>query len=271
MANGVWLELPPRRCLAPETRAEQRARLVRVVAADARPGARTSLGARVRARPLLAGVALVALALLLALAAPAFGLREEVRDLFALGSDDAPVAVWSLPGEPTTPPAIVAAAARESGVDPRTVRQVASAGKGRNRRMLFAGRGPDGRVWTAYGSGSVAQEFHPLAESVRSGEAIVVAVSGGGARPTVVDHVEGVGFVRSDVTRVTVVFTDGSERDVALNAWRGFGFAGVGDVLPREVRAFDESGRLVDETSVEMSPLCGGAAGPCTGLVPLDP
>lgn len=94
-------------------------------------------------------------------------------------------------------------------------------------------------------------------------------VSMGGAKLTVVDHVEVIGFVRSDVAKVTVVLADGSEQDVSLNRWRGFGFAAATAMNPpKAVRAFDASGRLIDERALEPSPVCGGAAGPCPDLTP---
>jgi hypothetical protein len=259
--------LPPFRPLAPERHAELRAQLTAAVRADAPHSRRPPLSS---ARALGPAVALLAAAL--ALAAPALGLREQITDLFTLGKENRPVPAWSLPGEPTRVPPIATEFSRRAGVDPATLRQVAAAGSGANQRLLLAGRGPDGTVWVAFGGANVISPFRPLASviegwsALRGGgaPAMIAGVSMGGAEPTAVDHVEVIGFVRTDVVRVTAVLSDGAEHEVPLNRWRGFGFAAKAeDGLPRALRAFDTEGQLLEESPLHVGPLCGGAAGPC--------
>jgi hypothetical protein len=266
-------QLPPFRRLAPERHAELRAQLAAAVRSDLRH----SRGRLPLASPRVLVPAVVLLAAALAVAAPALGLRGQIADLFTLGKENRPVATWSLPGEPTRVPPIAIEFARRAGVDPATLREVAAAGSGANRRLLLAGRGPDGRVWIAFGGEGVIRPFGPLASVVQQwtdhhggrAPAMIKGVSSGGADPTVVDHVEVIGFVRSDVARVTAVLPDGSEREVPLNRWRGFGFAAAANEgLPHALRALDADGQLLQESPLHVGPLCGGAAGPCPDMTP---
>lgn len=260
------VSLPPFRALKPERRAEHRARLVSAVLTDARRSCQLPR-LRWRARVVLPAVAL--LAAILALATPAFGLRDQVIDLFTLGKENRPVGVWSLPGKPTAVDPIAIEFAKRAGVDPTTLREVAAAGTGAERRVLLAGRGPDGTIWIAPvgispGGARVIGPFRPLASDASADQAIVSYVSMGGAKLTVVDHLEVIGFARSDVASVAVVLSDGRNRNLPLNRWRGFGFAGATvATLPRAVRAFDADGRLIEERPIEPSPVCGGGAAPC--------
>ena len=60
---------------------------------------------------------------------------------------------------------------------------------------------------------------------------------------------------RHDVKRVTITRTDGTEVVAPLNEWRGFAYAASSpDALPNAIRAYDASGRLVDEKAVDTSP-----------------
>jgi hypothetical protein len=265
--------LPPFRPLAAERHAELRAQLRAAVRADThRSRTRRRLSS---ARVLVPVAALLAAAL--ALAAPALGLREQIADLFTLGKENRPVPAWSLPGEPTPVPAIAVEFARRAGVDPATLREVAAAGSGANRRLLLAGQGPDGTIWVAFGGAGLISPFRPLASVIEewtvlgggTAPAMIKGVSAGGAEPTTVDHVEVIGFVRSDVARVTAVLSDGAEQEVPLNRWRGFGLSvEAQESLPSALRAFDAEGRLLEESPLHVGPLCGGAAGPCDEPTP---
>ncbi len=83
---------------------------------------------------------------------------------------------------------------------------------------------------------------------------------------TAVDHVDVMGFVRSDVVRVTLVLRDGLERNIPLNPWRGFGFTErEAAPLVTAIRAYGADGEVLDDASLHIGPLCGGEAGPCSG------
>jgi hypothetical protein len=123
--------------------------------------------------------------------------------------------------------------ARRSGVDPASVREVVSAGEGRERLTLYAADGAGG-LHLATGDARGTGEFHALAATVDRVTAaegtppvlVRFSAGGGGNSPGAASWQSVVGLAREDVTRIAAVLADGSEFDLPLNAFGGFGHAG---------------------------------------------
>ncbi|MFN2471368.1 MAG: hypothetical protein ABR583_10385 [Gaiellaceae bacterium] len=228
---------------------------------------------RVRRRVLLAAAALVAALA----AAPALALT--------IGLDgELPAATWTwegVPGRATPENGLVRLVAEKSRIDPGSVRELVRADDPAGSRLLAASRA--GSVCLAAGGRGVLGEFRCLDELLAprlvAGRepALLHYESGGGDRPTRATWSTIVGVARSDVRRVVVRLADGSERELPLNAWRGFAYAGAGkERFPVALLAYTERRHLfgTDEVRLEevllerhnvpvRGPLCGGAAGPC--------
>jgi hypothetical protein len=256
--TGAVLSIPSERELSGSRAAAWEASLVRELA---RSGSDSRSPRRRVWYVLAAAAVLIAIAV-----SPAFGLGGKVFDLFSLRDSDEPVGVWSLPGDPTEVSPLVVTVARASGVDPTSVREIASAESARGRVVLLAGLGRDDRVWLTRvmwrGSPpfdpsrpSGVGQFHPLAPAPPGATSIIPEKPDG----AVIFFDDGigalVGFTRSDVERVEATLANGDERELALNAWRGFGYAaGSADEAAAELRAFDKDGELVDSREIHTAP-----------------
>lgn len=173
-------------------------------------------------RALLFAAALLALLALV----PAVELGGNLRDRFSpTASAQASVGVWSwdtvLPGRPVLVDRPLRDSVRDSGVVPGRALEVVAVRYRGGRLALIAAPGPAGRVcfapkWTrSLGSFRCFDRF--AAEAV-----IEFAYSESRADPS--DRAL-VGIARSDVARVTLALSDGSEHRVPLNRWRGFAYA----------------------------------------------
>lgn len=214
--------------------------------------------------------------------------------LALLRGDAPPTWTWEegVPGRPIKADDLVRgiaglSAGSTSPVDIDTLREVVSAGRGLRRYTLVAARGLDGRVCLGARGQAVVQSFYcltasgPAAYPFAPNPALLPQVRYGGARARSVDYATLVGVARADVTRVVVRLANGSARELPLNRWRGFGYAAESrEELPVTVIAYTVKRQLLgsdeivlesvelERADVSVSPLCGGAAGPCPPGVP---
>jgi hypothetical protein len=211
-------------------------------------------------------VALVVAALAAAvLVAPAFGLQRQVLDLFSLADRSDRGGTVSLPGRPIEPDALLLGTLEDQPqIRAATVRQVAAAGRGPSALTLVAALDKDGAVCVASKNAGVMSDFECLDAAGADSQAIFRFSSSGGSNPRALDWVTVVGFVRSDVVRVTGITSAGKAVPVEINPWLGFGFSSPAAELPVSLRAYNADGELVNESALTpSSPLCGGDAGPC--------
>ncbi len=197
---------------------------------------------------------IIALVGLLA-AAPAFAFRAHLVDLFSSAAESHSQGQWTLPPQAAAPPATVQRIAARADLAVSSLRQVVATGTGNQRLELVVGVGPDGKLWVGEGGESWATEFMPLERRVAQSGAIVEFLRYGGPSAYVTDHAQLVGFVRSDVRRVVVTRTDGTQTALPLNDWRGFAYSAASSTaLPTKIQAFDAHGRLVEEKRVNTAP-----------------
>ncbi|MFL5940362.1 MAG: hypothetical protein ACJ75Q_08665, partial [Gaiellaceae bacterium] len=245
-------------------------------------------GPAVRALVLAAALALLAAALLVA--APALGFRQ-VADVF--GSEPTPSWTWpeGVPGDPIKPPKLIVSANQTANgrfgdpVDLSSVRQIVSVGRGYGQSEFLAARGLDGDVCLTKltGHGSAGAPFNCLHDLPKPGvppvdqQAVMIGMSAGGHRGSVVDYASLIGVVRADVARVELELVDGETIELPLNRWRGFGYYATDPGrFPKTLRVyrtwssfFRSHEKLVGELplqqvkGLEPTPLCGGVYGPC--------
>jgi hypothetical protein len=249
---------------------------------------------RTRRRPsvhvvvLLAALAFLAVALFVA--APALGFRA-IAEVF--GEEPTPSWTWpeGIPGEPIPVPKIardtneqLRGKGRYEPVDLSTVRQIVVAGKGSAQSAFLAARGLNGDVCLAkLGGGGWFGPFGCLHEALPPGapstdeQAVLVGMSAGGHRGSLVDHATLIGVVRADVGRVELELVDGETIDLPLNRWRGFGYFTMdARRFPKTLSVyrtwsflFRRHEKLVAELPLQQvnglapTPLCGGVYGPC--------
>jgi hypothetical protein len=246
--------------------------------------------ARGPARRRWALVALAAAALLIGLlvATPALGLRA---NLFG----DAPTPTWTwpegVPGDPITPPKLIVEVNGEANgrvgdpVDLSTVRRIVSAGNGDGQSEFLAARGVNGDICLARLSaeGHAGGPFECLHDATKPGvppvdqQAVMIGMSAGGHRGSVVDYASLIGVVRADVGRVELELVNGQTIELPLNRWRGFGYYATDPHrFPKTLSAyatwssfFRSHEKLVGQLPIQQvgglapTPLCGGTYGPC--------
>jgi hypothetical protein len=195
------------------------------------------------------------------------------------------------PGHPVAAGVFAAPLAR-FGVQPESLTEIASTTPeaSHEREVVLGARRSDGDL--AIGHSAISQGrllrvgaflsvkelgqprsspagVHPLGgwqqkREAAAGHAVVYFESESGQRADRVDWASVVGIVRSDVTRLVAELADGTRRQVALNSWRGFGYASEPGVAARKLLAYSRDGELLDLVELPApQPLCGGAAGPC--------
>ncbi len=173
---------------------------------------------------------------------------------------DTPSSSWTwnegVPGTPVAAPDIAVFAANQSGVDARSIRSLVSGRSGDGSLAVLAARDRDGHVCLSYtrDNGAVADLFHCLVGE-EANKPVVLYASGGGASPGAVDWASVSGVVRADVARVTLTFSDGSQRDLALNAWRAFAYyADSAAAMPAALLAFRSDGTQVADFDLHSLP-----------------
>ena len=249
-------------------------------------------GSRRRRRRRRSGLAfaIVAAALALLIAGPALGFHP-VAEVFGA----APTPTWSwpegVPGTPITPPKLIVEVNRRANgrfgdpVDLATVRQIVSVGQGYGQSEFLAARGLDGDVCLTKltRNGTAGAPFSCLHDLPKPGatpvdeQAVMVGMSAGGHRGSVVDYASLIGVVRADVGRVELELVDGDTIELSLNRWRGFGYYSTDPQrFPKTLRVyatwssfFRKHEKLVGQLplqevkGLEPTPLCGGSYGPC--------
>ncbi len=248
---------------------------------------RARSGRRHRRNHLVAALAAAAVVVVgLLVAGPAFGLRPVV-----FGGEPTPTWTWpeGVPGDPIKPSKFVvslnagAHGRFDARVDLRTLRQVAAIGEGYGASSILAARGLNGDVCLAKLTGQAGSPFECLHDSRRPSrmkfdeQAVLIGMSGGGRRGSVVDYASLIGVARADVGRIELELVDGTTIDLPLNQWRGFGYYMTDPSrFPKTLRAyrtwtsfFRDHERLVGELPLQEvkgltpTPLCGGKYGPC--------
>ena len=140
---------------------------------------------------------------------------------------------------------------RQAGV--QDLRTLASAGSGKAAMAIIGGTGPGGApCWMLVAAGG--HQGSPFrcgsAPAPASGPLWVFDGIGGAADSTTADYASLVGLVTSSVTRVEAELVDGSTKDLALTSG-AFAYASSSpNDLPRSIRAFDASGRLLAEKDI---------------------
>lgn len=134
-------------------------------------------------------------------------------------------------------------AARTSGVLPGRVREVVALSRRGRRVSLLAAAAPGGAVCFALRAAGRTSPFDCLG---RFDERAVVHFVAGAAEPLVSTRPRAlVGIARSDVVRVVLVASDGRERELLLNPWRAFRYAGSRGESPLRLDAYGLNGSLV--------------------------
>jgi hypothetical protein len=149
----------------------------------------------------------------------------------------------------------------------------------------LAARGLDGDVCLTKlaGGGHMGVPFaclhdppKPLGQTVDE-QAVMIGMSSGGRRGTVVDYASLVGVARADVGRIELELVDGETIELPLNQWRGFGYYATDPQrFPKTLSAyrtwsslFSRHEKLVGQLPLQQvrdlapTPLCGGKYGPC--------
>jgi hypothetical protein len=249
-------------------------------------------GRRPRRRRVVAALLAAALAVGLLLATPALGLRAEL-----FGGEPTPTWTWpeEIPGIPILPSKLVEDLNRIANgrvgdrVDLSTLRRIVAIGQGEGRSEFLAARGLDGDVCLTKLAGHAGAPFQCLHDLPKPGgrstdeQAVMIGMSAGGHRGSVVDYASLIGIARADVGRVELELVNGETIELPLNRWRGFGYYVTNPKrFPKTLRAyatwssfFRRHERLVGQLplqqvgGLEPTPLCGGTYGPCPeGVTP---
>ena len=188
---------------------------------------------------------------LLAVVSVALGITRVASSADAAKTRQARLWKWAagVPGVRTNDVPLAAEAARVAGLDPATVRSVAASGLGRGEARLVSASSRSGGICfavTALGEASSFSCRRPAAQ-----EAMLIRLVYGGSSPDSVDHATLVGVGRADVGSISVTTSDGTVRAVALNRWRGFGYAAVApSSLPTAVSAYGKNGALLQRVDL---------------------
>jgi hypothetical protein len=154
-----------------------------------------------------------------------------------------------VPGVKTDDMSLAAKAAGAAGLDPATVRSVVASGKGRGVARLVSASSASGGVCFATTAPGEASSFSCRQPSTR--EAVLVRVVYGGSSLDSVDHVTVVGVGRGDVGSISVTRADGTLRTLALNRWRGFGYAADDpSSSPMALSAYGRNGSLIQRVDL---------------------
>jgi hypothetical protein len=251
-------------------------------------------GRRPRRRRVVTALLAAALVVGLLVATPALGLRAEL-----FGDEPTPTWTWpdGIPGTPIQPPKLVEDTNLNANgrvgdpVDLSTLRRIVAIGQGDGRSEFLAARGLDGDVCLTKlaAAGHVGAPFQCLHDPPKPGvpptdqQAVMIGMSAGGHRGSVVDYASLIGIARADVGRVELELVNGETIELPLNRWRGFGYYATNPKrFPKTLRAyatwssfFRRHERLVGQLplqqvgGLEPTPLCGGTYGPCPeGVTP---
>lgn len=116
--------------------------------------------------------------------------------------------------------------------------------------VYYGNRGKETVV--AFASADSSTFFAPLTDLFKEGPLAVISASGG-EKPERVDWTEVAGLASPDVSRVSVVSTDGSDHPVSLiNGTFTYSAVTPAD-FPTSVTAYDQDGRLLGERAVPLA------------------
>jgi hypothetical protein len=157
-----------------------------------------------------------------------------------------------VPGVRTEDAPLAVEAARAAGLDTATVRSVVASGTGRGATRLVSASSRSGSVCFAVAAPDQTSSFS--CRRPAASEAIVIRLIYGGSSLDSVDQATLVGVGRGDVGSVSVTTEDGTVRMLALNRWRGFGYAAVdAGSFTAALSAYGKNGSLLQH--VELGPL----------------
>jgi hypothetical protein len=172
---------------------------------------------------------------------------------------------WSLGesgslGKATATDIATVSAARYSGVSVDTVRQVVETSSAERTLELLSGQNAAHDTCFAArvsaGSNVLSSQQFQCLEDRAVEKPVIYALTGGGSKPDVVTRIELAGVARDDVARVELTLATGTQLDLPLNQWRGFGYsADEGDALPRALKAYDSADKVIFDADVSAFPL----------------
>lgn len=154
----------------------------------------------------------------------------------------------SMPGTAATAPAIALSAANAAGVDTNSLREVVAGRTARGSSAVLAGRDASGRVCFTYTADTAVASLYRCVESGDPAKAVLLFASRGGATSQSVVWTSVSGVARADVAGLKLRRSDGGERDLSLNPWRGFTYyADSLAAMPRQLVAYAANGRELGE------------------------
>lgn len=155
----------------------------------------------------------------------------------------------AVPGERVAASDIARTSARAAGIQPASLRRVASAGSGIETTDLLAGENSSGDVCFGISTPIQQSSFACLDQLGRDGNAIVAFPTfGGGPGDAIASRSIIVGVLRDDVARLVAVLPAGTTRDIAFDEWRGFAYeAHATALVPTALVAYDASGTLLQQ------------------------
>jgi hypothetical protein len=143
-------------------------------------------------------------------------------------------------------------AARAAGLDTSTVRSVVATGTGRGVARLVSASSRSGGV--CFAVTAVGETSNFSCRQLDGKDALIIRLVYGGSSLGSVDHATVVGVGRGDVGSVSVTTANGTVRTLAMNRWRGFGYAAVeAESLPTALSAYGKNGSLLQH--VELGPI----------------
>lgn len=170
----------------------------------------------------------------------------------ASGTQAKPAGSWSLPGalpgRLISPNDVTRTVARFGGIDLASPREVVAVRNASGQRFtIVAAPNSGGETCFSFGTRAFANEFK-CPDELPDGVAVRNYLSAGGAAPDAVGYVIVAGFARSDVARVVLTLSNGSERELSLNAWRAYAYtASAPDQMPTKLTAYRADGSVVQE------------------------
>jgi hypothetical protein len=204
----------------------------------------------------------------LCVAAAALAVGSLWASTIGIGGTPAPPR-WSwpdaAPGRPVAVPEPTVDLARRAGLEARDLRELVAAGEGARRASVLATPDASRGVCLSLATATTGGDFVCPASTLAN-SALVDFASFGGPSPQTLEWGRVVGVARSDVASVRIRLVDGSEVAPVVNRWRGFGYYGDGQRIPRTVEAIATDGSVLYRDELAPAPLCGGPAGPCTSF-----
>lgn len=216
-------------------------------------------------RHLLVAAAIMLGVLACATTLSAAGLGPDVRNVFSFGDRGAHESIV-VPGPVIDPTSALKSAAAKSGITDPQFHSVVATGTGRHRFRLVA-TGSRGRLYVAQTLPGMAGEFVPVRMRNRHADG-VVAYLAYGASGTNLRWASLVGYAAPHVSRIVATLANGQTQSLLLNSAGGFAFTTEDPMsVPRTLKAFDQTGIVIETKHVALSSLCGTNPAPCPAIV----